>query len=85
MKTMRRGELKFAISKMMDIVATGKAHGYTDILKDKNPLHHSDLDKLAIYGDKEDLKIRRISDQARGYVAAGSWISAFIDVELLGD
>lgn len=84
-KTMRTEQYSFAISKMMDIVLKAKANGYTNILKDKNPVEYSDADKIAISGDKNDEKINRLADQAKGFIAAGSWGSAFIRTELAGD
>jgi hypothetical protein len=47
---------------MLDIVSKAKANGYTNILKDKNPLEHSDMDKIAVNADKVDQKIYRLSD-----------------------
>jgi hypothetical protein len=47
---------------MLDIVSRAKAHGYTNILKDKNPLEHTDMDKISINGEKTDNKIYRLSD-----------------------
>lgn len=70
---------------MLDIVSKAKANGYTNILKDKNPVEHTDMDKISINADKVDQKIYRLSDQANGYIKAGSWGSAFIRTELAGD
>jgi len=41
---MRDGKFKFAISKIKNIVAAGRADGYTNILKDKAPAAKSELD-----------------------------------------
>jgi hypothetical protein len=83
--TMRKEQYTFAISKMMDIVLKAKQQGYTNILKDKNPVEYTDADNLSRAGDKTDEKINRLADQAKGYIAAGSWGSAFIRTELAGD
>jgi hypothetical protein len=84
-KTMRTEQYTFAISKMMDIVLKAKQQGYTNILKDKNPIEYTDADNLSRAGDKTDEKINRLADQAKGYIAAGSWGSAFVKTELAGD
>jgi len=39
---------------MLDIVSKAKANGYTNILKDKNPVTHTDAEKISINADKFD-------------------------------